>query len=288
VATLAAALLIPVPSTAVPHLGLTKLPSGDYYSPFGWKGFFLIMALQVSARLQSLLGPQNRVVVFTGAGVSVESGIPTFRGAEGLWNRFRAEELATMEAFQANPKLVWEWYNSRRENMLQVEPNPGHFAIAAFERHFQDFMLVTQNIDGLHERAGTQKILKLHGDIWEVRCLECGLSRTDRTVPMEPLPPRCPCGGLLRVGVVWFGEELPLGVYENAMEVTRNCDLFFSVGTSAVVYPAAYLPQLAKNHGAYVVEVNIEPSAVMEYADEFLQGKSGELMPLIQKALPQV
>jgi NAD-dependent deacetylase len=157
--------------------------------------------------------------------------------------------------------------------------------MAAFEQHFQEFMLVTQNIDGLHDRAGSRKILKLHGDIWEVRCVECGVSRIDQTVPMDPLPPHCQCGGLLRVGVVWFGEMLPPGVFENAMEVTRNCDLFFSVGTSAVVYPAAYLPQLAKTHGAYVVEVNLEPSAAADYADEFLPGKSGEILPEIQKML---
>jgi NAD-dependent deacetylase len=243
------------------------------------------MGVRISSKLQTLLIPGTRVVVFTGAGVSVESGIPTFRGKDGLWNRYRAEELATIEAFRANPKLVWEWYNSRREIMLLVEPNPGHHAIAAFEKYFQDFTLVTQNIDGLHDRAGNRRILKLHGDIWEVRCMDCESSRIDYTVPMSSYPPHCACGGILRVGVVWFGEMLPPGVYESAVDLTRACDLFFSIGTSAVVYPAAYLPRVAKENGAYVVEINVEPSASVGYADEFLQGKSGEVLPKIQERL---
>ncbi len=245
------------------------------------------MSVRISPKLRSMLTPATKVVVFTGAGVSVESGIPTFRGPDGLWNKYRAEDLATMEAFRTNPKLVWEWYDSRRKNMLEVDPNLGHKAIASFGKFFQDFTLVTQNIDGLHDRAGSRNILKLHGDIWEVRCMQCGLGRMDQTVPMEPLPPRCSCGGLLRVGVVWFGEMLPAGVYEEALEKTRNCELFFSIGTSAVVYPAAYLPQMAKEYGAYVVEVNVEPSAMVGYADEFLQGRSGEVLPKMLEFLTE-
>jgi NAD-dependent deacetylase len=245
------------------------------------------MSFGISPKLQSLLIPSTKVVIFTGAGVSVESGIPTFRGPDGLWKKYRAEDLATMEAFRANPKLVWEWYDSRRRNMLEVEPNSGHRAIASFNRFFQDFTLVTQNIDGLHDRAGHGNVLKLHGDIWEVKCISCGFARMDYTVPMAPLPPRCTCGGLLRVGVVWFGEMLPAGIYEEALGKTKACDLFFSIGTSAVVYPAAYLPQAAKEHGAYVVEVNVEPSAMAGYADEFFRGKSGEVLPKLEEFLSQ-
>jgi NAD-dependent deacetylase len=245
------------------------------------------MSIRISPKLRAMLIPSTKVVVFTGAGVSVESGIPTFRGADGLWKKYRAEDLATMEAFRANPKLVWEWYDSRRKNMLEVDPNAGHKAIAALGRFFQDFTLVTQNIDGLHDRAGNRNILKLHGDIWEVKCMQCESVRMDHTVPMKLLPPHCSCGGLLRVGVVWFGEMLPPGVYESALEKARTCELFFSIGTSAVVYPAAYLPQVAKEHGAYVVEVNVEPSAMAGYADEFLQGKSGEVLPGIVEFLSE-
>jgi NAD-dependent deacetylase len=246
------------------------------------------MTMQISSRLKSLLCPETRVVVFTGAGVSVESGVPTFRGKDGLWQQYRVEELATIQAFEANPKLVWEWYISRREGIAKVEPNPGHIAIAAFEKYFKHFALVTQNIDGLHDKAGNQKVLKLHGDIWEIRCVLCGESRKDTVTPIGPVPPHCLCGGLLRVGVVWFGEMLPMGIYEEAVKQTQQCDLFFSVGTSAVVYPAAYLPQMAKDHGAYVVEVNVEPSAMADCADEILQGKSGDVLPILQKFLPNV
>ncbi len=239
------------------------------------------MPLHLSEKLISLIRPDTRVVAFTGAGVSVESGVPTFRGSDGLWNKYRAEDLATFQAFEANPKLVWDWYNSRRANMLKVEPNPGHMALAEFERYFKDFALITQNIDGLHQRAGNQKILKLHGDIWEVRCIECGNTKMDYSVPLEPTPPRCSCGGLLRVGVVWFGEMLPMETYEQAVEKTRHSQLFFSIGTSAVVYPAAYLPQLARDSGSYVVEINVEPSALSDSCHEVLLGPSGKILPAV-------
>ena len=237
-------------------------------------------SIPFSPTLTALLRDKNtRVVVFTGAGISVESGIPTFRGKDGLWKQFRAEELATMEAFRANPNLVWQWYQSRRAQMLQAQPNPGHLAIAELERRFSGFTLVTQNIDGLHDRAGNKKILKLHGDIWETRCLTCGTTGHDERVDYQELPPLCPCGGILRLGVVWFGEMLPPGVFEAAEEAATGSTLFFSIGTSAVVYPAAFLPQEARESGAYVVEINIEPSAAAVQANEFLQGKAGEILP---------
>ena len=239
------------------------------------------MSVQISCKLKSLLIPETRVVVLTGAGISSESGVPTFRGQEGLWKKFRAEELATPEAFKANPRLVWEWYGWRREKIAEVKPNPGHHAVYEFEKYFVDFTLVTQNVDGLHDRAGSRKLLKLHGDLWEIRCVQCGTVRRDLTVSFDRLPPVCHCGGTLRPGVVWFGEALPGGIFDQAVQKTEECDLLFSVGTAAQVYPAASLPSIAKEHGAYVVEINIESSAVSSYADEVLLGKSGEVLPEI-------
>ena len=243
------------------------------------------MPVQFSSKLQSLLIPSTRVVVFTGAGISAESGVPTFRGQDGLWNEFRVEDLATPQAFAAHPKRVWEWYSWRRELISRIEPNPGHLAVAKFERFFSDFLLVTQNVDGLHDRAGNSQSLKLHGDIWQVRCVSCRLQRMDYQPVLPSLPPLCECGGLMRPGVVWFGEMLPDDVFERAVGATQSCDLFFSVGTSAQVFPAAQLPGIAKQHGSYVVEVNIEPSAAAGAAHEVLLGKAGEILPGIAASL---
>ena len=243
------------------------------------------MPVQFSSKLQSLLIPSTRVVVFTGAGISAESGVPTFRGQNGLWNEFRIEDLATPQAFEAHPQRVWEWYSWRRELISRIEPNQGHLAVAQFERYFSDFCLVTQNVDGLHHRAGNQRILKLHGDIWEVRCVDCGKGRMDSRPVLPSLPPRCECGGMMRPGVVWFGEMLPVDVFERAVQSTQSCDLFFSVGTSAEVFPAAQLPGIARQHHAYVVEVNIERSSAAYQADEVLLGKAGEILPALAARL---
>ena len=243
------------------------------------------MPVQFSSKLQSLLIPSTRVVVFTGAGISAESGVPTFRGQDGLWNEFRVEDLATPQAFAAHPKRVWEWYSWRRELISCIEPNPGHLAVAKLEKFFSEFCLVTQNVDGLHDRVGSQRILKLHGDIWEVRCVSCGLRRTDRQPVLPSLPPLCECGGMLRPGVVWFGEMLPADVFEQAVGAAQSCDLFFSVGTSAQVFPASQLPGIARQHRAYVVEVNIEPSAAAYEAHEVLLGKAGEVLPSLATSL---
>jgi len=243
------------------------------------------MPVQFSSKLQSLLIPSTRVVVFTGAGISAESGVPTFRGQNGLWNEFRVEDLATPQAFAAHPKRVWEWYSWRRELISRIEPNLGHLAVAKFEKFFSDFCLVTQNVDGLHNRAGNERILKLHGDIWEVRCVSCGLRRMDFQPVFTSLPPRCECGGMLRPGVVWFGEMLSVDVFEQAVRATQFCGLFLSVGTSAEVFPAAQLPGMARQHGAYVVEVNIERSAAAPVAHEVLLGKSGEILPELATSL---
>jgi NAD-dependent deacetylase len=221
------------------------------------------------------------VAVLTGAGVSAESGVPTFRGAGGLWKQHRAESLATPEAFARDPKLVWEWYNWRRGTLAAVQPNPGHYALVELEKRVPAFTLITQNVDGLHELAGARNVLRVHGSIWIVRCLACGLERDDRRTPLPEIPPRCECGGMLRPGVVWFGETLPAGVWREAEAAAREADLFLVIGTSAVVYPAAGLAQIAKAAGARVVEINVAATALSEEIDQSLRGPSGELLPLL-------
>jgi NAD-dependent deacetylase len=219
------------------------------------------------------------VAVLTGAGVSAESGVPTFRGADGLWKRHRAESLATPEAFASDPKLVWEWYDWRRSVLSGVKPNAGHYALAELEKRTPNFTLITQNVDGLHELAGSLNVLRVHGSIWMLRCLECGREQEDRRTPLPEIPPRCACGGMLRPGVVWFGEALPAAVWRAAETAARSCDLLLVIGTSALVYPAAGLAHLAKSSGARVVEINVAETPLSREIDEFLLGPSGELLP---------
>lgn len=219
------------------------------------------------------------IAVLTGAGVSAESGVPTFRGAGGLWKQRRAETLATPEAFLQDPKMVWEWYDFRRGALAKVQPNPGHYALVELEKRAPAFTLITQNVDGLHELAGSRNVLRVHGSIWMVRCSACGNEREDRRVPLPDIPPRCACGELLRPGVVWFGEALPPAVWGEAEAAARQADLFLVIGTSAVVYPAAGLALIAKSNGARLVEINIAETALSREIDEFLQGPSGELLP---------
>jgi NAD-dependent deacetylase len=213
------------------------------------------------------------IAVLTGAGVSAESGIPTFRGAGGLWKQFRAEDLATPEAFAHDPKMVWEWYDWRRGLIAAAQPNQGHIALVELEARTPDFTLITQNVDDLHERGGSRNVLHVHGSIWQVRCLDCGRESLDMRSPLPEIPPRCACGGMLRPGVVWFGESLPPGIWQRAENAVRAADVLLVVGTSAVVYPAASLIQYAKA----VIEVNIQPTGLPRGA--FLQGPSGELLP---------
>ena len=219
------------------------------------------------------------VVALTGAGISAESGIPTFRGSAGLWKQYRPEDLATPEAFAKDPRLVWEWYDWRRCLIAKAEPNPGHYALAELEKRKSSFALITQNVDGLHDRAGNRNLLKLHGDIWWVRCTVCGGERRDERAPLPDLPPLCDCGGMLRPGVVWFGEPLPPRVWHESEQAACSADLFLVVGTSAVVYPAAGLVWLAKSAGAKVVEVNPEETPISSQVDCSLRGKAGELLP---------
>ena len=224
----------------------------------------------------------QRIAVLTGAGISAESGVPTFRGEDGLWRRFRPEELATPQAFARDPKLVWEWYDWRRQLIDKVEPNPGHYALARLEEKCNDFWLITQNVDGLHLKAGSQRMLELHGNIWRVRCTKEQTTTLDLRVPLPNLPPACStCQALLRPDVVWFGESLPEGVLRTAFEVSEQVEVFLVVGTAAAVQPAASLPLLAKRAGAYVVEVNLEPTPLSSQVDESLLGPAGEILPLL-------
>lgn len=231
--------------------------------------------------LKERIGQANGVTVLTGAGISAESGVPTFRGQDGLWRRHRAVDLATPEAFARDPRLVWEFYNWRRELLNPLKPNPGHFALAELERKAPRFSLVTQNIDGLHHVAGSENIVELHGNIWWVRCTGCNRVSEDRRVPLPELP-ACPaCGGLLRPNVVWFGEMLDPEVLEKAYAATLACQVMMVVGTSGVVQPAASMGMNAKRQGAFVVEINLEPTPHTGAYDLSIQGKSGEVLPLL-------
>jgi len=228
----------------------------------------------------------ERVVALTGAGISAESGVPTFRDAQtGLWAKYRPEELATPEAFLQNPRLVWDWYCWRRELTSKAQPNPGHHALAALQARFSTFTLVTQNVDGLHARAGSRDVLELHGNIATTLCFDEGTTVSDFADDGRT-PPRCPrCGALLRPGVVWFGESLPRTVLERAEQAAEACDVLLSIGTSSLVHPAAGLPLLAKRRGALLIEVNPQPTPLTPHADVVLSGPAGQLLPQLVQQL---
>ena len=223
----------------------------------------------------------DRVAVLTGAGVSAESGLATFRGAGGLWEGHRVEEVATPFAFQRDPALVWRFYNARRSNLWTVRPNPGHHALVALEKHFDHgrFTLVTQNVDGLHQAAGSRRVLEIHGSIGRVRCTGCGQIEDRRNETLPDLPRCTSCGQLLRPAVVWFHEALPEDVWRGAEAAVQSCNCFLVVGTSAVVYPAAGLIELAHGVGARVIEVNLVASTAQHLVDVGLYGPSGQILP---------
>ncbi|MBI5166643.1 MAG: NAD-dependent deacylase [candidate division NC10 bacterium] len=228
------------------------------------------------------------MAILTGAGISAESGVPTFRGPDGLWKTYRPEDLATPEAFAHDPRLVWEWYDWRRQLIARCQPNPGHYVLAEWERRFKDFLLITQNVDGLHRRAGSSRMVELHGNIWKVRCLREGAVMENYEAPLKEIPPHCPCGGLLRPEVVWFGEPLPVEALRQAYAAAERAELFFSIGTSAVVQPAASLPLVAKQCGAYVVEINRDPTPITPMVNESFQGAAGPILEELSQTLRRI
>lgn len=229
-------------------------------------------------RIRERLEGSRTPVVLTGAGISAESGVPAFRGPEGLWRNFRAEDLATPGAFRADPCLVWEWYDWRRTLISRIRPNPAHYALAELERRRQGLTVITQNVDGLHTLAGSRNVLEIHGSIWRVTCTGCENSGENRDVPINILP-RCPCGGVLRPGVVWFGEPLPEDILDAAFDAAAKADFMLVVGTSGVVQPAATLAYRAKDAGAFMAEINTEPSALSKIMDCTVTGRAAETVP---------
>lgn len=248
------------------------------------------MALNDAAKL---LGQARHVVVFTGAGISAESGVPTFRDAlTGLWSRFDAQSLATPQAFHEDPDLVWGWYEWRRQMVRRVRPNHGHLAVARLAAHVPELTVITQNVDDLHERAGSESVVHLHGSLFAPRCDSCGrpapLPTTDdqpdegRRVP----PPWCAtCFGLIRPGVVWFGEQLPEEALETAARAASTCDVLLTIGTSGLVYPAAEIPRLAARSGAAVIQVNPQPTPLDPVARVNLPGPAAEILPALVSAV---
>ena len=224
-------------------------------------------------------------MVSTGAGISTESGVPAFRGEGGLWEKFKPEELATPEAFRNDPENVWRWYDWRRQMIAEVQPNSGHHALVELESMIPRLFLFTQNIDGLHQRAGSKTVHELHGNIWRVRCLKENKTYESFETPFAEIPPRCECGSLIRPDVVWFGEPVPPEVIGAAYQVAGNCDFFFLIGSSATVEPAASLAFVAKHAGAVIVEINEELTPVTEIANECFLGKSGVILPQLIETL---
>jgi NAD-dependent deacetylase len=232
------------------------------------------------------LKSSQRVAVLTGAGISAESGVPTFREAQtGLWSRFDPTELATPQAFQQNPKLVWEWYSWRRELISRSQPNPGHYALVEMETLFPEFTLITQNVDGLHHLSGSQETIELHGDIFRTRC-----SFENKIVSDWPetdeLPPHCPhCGELLRPDVVWYGESLPTKPLDAAFEAASSCQVFLSIGTSTLVEPAAFLPFVALRNEATVIEINPQETPLTPLVGYSSKHPAGEILPELVAAI---
>jgi len=227
------------------------------------------------------------VTVLTGAGVSADSGVPTFRGPDGLWNNFRAEDLATPEAFARDPQLVWEWYNWRRGLIASTRPNAAHHALARLERRLDQrggrFRLITQNVDGLHLSAGSRRVTEIHGNIWKVRCTACGLVAENRDVPLRLLPTCSRCRELLRPHIVWFGETLAAEDLRDTYTALESCEILLIIGTSGIVYPAASFAPVAKSAGAYVIELNLETTPYAGVVDRSFQGRAKDLVPALLK-----
>ncbi len=243
--------------------------------------------IKFSDELIEKLTKARVITALTGAGVSAESGIPTFRDPGGIWEKFKPEQLANFEAFMSDPDFVWSWYQHRREIMRDVKPNPGHFALAKMENLFDEFNLITQNIDNLHQRAGSKNITELHGNIERNYCIKCHKQYFDIDLSRKQVL-KCDCGGLIRPDVVWFGEMLPYNALKFAEECARSSQIFFTIGTSAEVYPAALLPLLAKQYNSYVIEINTRGTALTGEVDEVIVGKSGEVLNKLINLLKKI
>ena len=236
--------------------------------------------MDLNKRFINKIAEANKIVFFTGAGISAESGIPTFRGKDGIWNKLKPEELANFDAFIKNPRMVWEWYNHRKKIIHESKPNAGHLAIAEMQNLFDDVTVVTQNIDNLHRRAGSKNIYELHGNIERNYCIKCRTFFNNELDFSDGIP-KCNCGGLIRPDVVWFGEYLPEDQFEGGERASVLSDMFFVVGTSAVVYPAAGLVLAAKRSGSFIVEVNIESTEISSLCDDSFFGEAGKILPEI-------
>jgi NAD-dependent deacetylase len=233
---------------------------------------------------KEIIEKASGINILTGAGISSESGVPTFRGEEGLWRKFRSEDLATPQAFRRDPKLVWEWYDWRRQIIKEAKPNSGHYALVELENQKSNFTLITQNIDGLHQLAGNRHIVEMHGNLWQIRCTRCGVIEQSHDVPLKEMPPKCKnCGALGRPNVVWFGEIIPMSVIDKALIAIEKCQVMLIVGTSGVVEPASSMGLVAKQTGKTVIEVNLEPTPNSSLYDITIIGKSGEILPLLCK-----
>lgn len=240
--------------------------------------------MQSLEKLRERLKVAFNVVVLTGAGISAASGVPTFRGKDGLWNKFKPQELANVDAFLKNPELVWEWYRWRRKIIKNVKPNLGHYALVEMAAYFPDFSIITQNVDNLHKIAGTKKITELHGNIMTNKCIDCTYEGDESEHPNADdagqKVPRCPqCGGMLRPGVVWFGEMLPQKAIAEAQLKSSEAEVLFSIGTSSTVEPAASLPYLAKGNGAYIIEINPDETPLSAIADQRFPVGAHEVLP---------
>lgn len=235
----------------------------------------------LTQKLLSRLKNASSVTALTGAGISAESGVPTFRGKDGIWENQNVEELATPQALRNNPELFWKFYRWRKKLINDVKPNLGHYSLVDFERIYEDFLLVTQNVDNLHREAGNKNIVELHGNIFYTKCADCDKSHTEPISESTQIPICNSCGGPLRPDVVLFGENLQEKNLRAAQEAAAGCEIFFSIGTSALVEPAASLPFLAKANGSYVVEINSEETPLSQHADECLRGATGKILPTL-------
>jgi NAD-dependent deacetylase len=247
-----------------------------------------VLFMEIPKEILEIMRNVKNVAVLTGAGISAESGIITFRGKDGIWDKFNPDEVATPEAFERDPLKVWDFHNDLRQEIAANKPNPAHYALAEMEKHFENFVLITQNIDQYHQDAGSKNVIELHGNAWRVRCLKESTISSNYDVPIKKLPPYCSCGSMLRPDVVWFNEQLSPDNLERAFTAANECQLMLVIGTSAYVQPAASLPHNAYQNGAVILEFNLEPTAHSGIATYSFFGKAGDTLPELWKCLKKL